>query len=83
MKDVSVVHAKPACFFVSLRPNASRSGILSFDKDECLFTVAVKSRPEKGRANAELVRMLSKHLGRKVEIISGFTSRRKKVRVTD
>jgi uncharacterized protein (TIGR00251 family) len=43
--------------------------------------VRLTSPPEKGEANAELVKELSRALGRPVRIVSGHTSRRKRLEV--
>lgn len=48
------------------------------------ITVGVKAQPEKGKANDEVIKKLSKHFGvpkSAVRIISGTTSRKKMVDV--
>lgn len=48
--------------------------------------IGIKSRPEKGKANLELIRKLAKHFNvhtSQIKIISGYTSRRKIVEVLD
>ena len=57
------------------KPNSKKTEIVS-DNDGILI-ITIKSPPEKGKANQELVKFLSKHFKRKVEIISGFKSKRK------
>ncbi len=45
----------------------------------------LKSAPEKGKANRELVKFLAKQLGvtqQDVEIVSGFTDRKKRIRIS-
>jgi uncharacterized protein (TIGR00251 family) len=47
--------------------------------------VKITAPPEKGKANAELCTFLAKHFGvapREVTILSGETSRRKRVRIS-
>ena len=58
-----------------IKPNAKITEIIS-EKGGTL-TIAVKSSPEKGKANKELVKFLVKHIKRKVKIISGFRSKNK------
>jgi len=48
-----------------------------------LYFVKLKSSAEDGKANLELVKLLSKYFGREVKIISGFRSQRKIVNVLD
>jgi len=43
--------------------------------------IRLTSPPEKGEANAELVKELSRALGKGVRIVSGHTSRRKRLEV--
>jgi len=50
---------------------------------EGVVTVKVREPPEKNRANIAVMKLLSKHYGKKVRIVSGFGSRRKVVEVPD
>jgi len=50
------------------------------------IVVGLRSRPERGRANDELVKKLAKHFkvpSSSVRIVSGFKSRRKVVEIED
>jgi uncharacterized protein (TIGR00251 family) len=47
------------------------------------LVVYCRESPVKGKVNRELIKELSKVFKRKVEIISGFTSRQKKVLIED
>ncbi len=53
---------------------------VEFSNDK--YIVYVKARAEKGEANKELVKVMSKHLGKKVRIVSGFGSRVKYLEVS-
>jgi uncharacterized protein len=60
----------------------SSDGRLEVNGDE--IAVSIKSQPERGRANRELVKKLAAHFGvgeDRVKIISGLTSRKKLVEV--
>jgi uncharacterized protein (TIGR00251 family) len=49
------------------------------------ITISLKSAPERGRANAELMKRLSKHFNvdrGRIRIVSGFSSRKKVVEVS-
>ncbi|MBT3395086.1 DUF167 domain-containing protein [archaeon] len=61
---------------IIVRTNANENSI-KFDKDFDAYRVSVKSSPEKGKANSELEKFLTKHFKRKVKIISGFKAKRK------
>jgi uncharacterized protein (TIGR00251 family) len=67
-------------YLVSVR--FSSDGLLQVSGDE--ITISIKSRPERGKANRELVKKLSAHFGVRedqVRIVSGLTSRKKMVEV--
>lgn len=55
---------------------------LEVNGDEIL--ISIKSEPERGKANRELVKKLAKHFGvgeDRIRIVSGLTSRKKIVEV--
>ncbi len=61
---------------VRAKPNSSKSEII-FQEDKIL--VFLKSIPDDNKANEELVKLFKKQLKLKVEIISGFKSKNKKL----
>lgn len=66
---------------VAVRPNSSKTRILSFDENTGYFKVSVRSRPKQGKANLDLINFLRKTLGKEVTIVSGLRKRKKTVRV--
>ena len=50
---------------------------------ENMFSVKLKESPENGKANLELIKILSKYFKKKVKIKSGFTSRNKVVEIEE
>jgi uncharacterized protein (TIGR00251 family) len=64
---------------VKVLPKSSKEEII--EKDPLI--VKVKAAPERGAANAAVVRLLSRHYGKNVRIISGTRSRRKIVELRD
>jgi uncharacterized protein (TIGR00251 family) len=63
-------------------PGVSKSEIVGIQGDA--LKVRVAAPPSKGQANKELARLLARALGvqtRDVEVVSGHTSRHKRVRV--
>ena len=68
-------------FTVKAKPNARKSKIISFDRDKNEAVIAVGAPADKGCANEELIRFLSKYFGKKVKILVGKTSSKKIVRV--
>jgi hypothetical protein len=61
---------------VYVKPNSKEFKIM-VEEDE--IVVFCKEEPFKGKVNKELVKELSKLFGRRVELVSGFTSKNKKL----
>jgi len=61
---------------VYVKPNSKEFKIM-VEKDE--IVVFCKEEPFKGKVNKELVKEFSKLFGRRVELVSGFTSKNKKL----
>ncbi|MBU0979311.1 MAG: YggU family protein [Nanoarchaeota archaeon] len=68
---------------VIIRPNSKKAEFLGFDEARQAYRVAVKAEPEKGKANAELLKFLKKSTGRDARIVSGKTARSKIIRFDD
>lgn len=58
-------------------PNSKKSEV----KENGILIVKVKSKPENNKANSEVVKVLSKHFGKKIKIIKGFKSKRKSIEI--
>ena len=70
-------------FMVKVIPKASRTELVGYLADGT-WKVKIAAAPEKGLANKELCVFLAERLGvprSKVEIVSGETSRLKRIRV--
>ena len=81
MIDIAAV-AEGITFYVRVVPRASRSEIVG--EVDGSVKVRLSSPPVDGAANAELVKLLSKRLGvprSSVAIVSGETSRNKRIRI--
>ncbi|MBU1975020.1 MAG: YggU family protein [Nanoarchaeota archaeon] len=64
---------------VIAKPNSSKTEILGWDEQKKALRIAIAAPADKNKANRELVRFLSKRLGKKVCIKSGLTSKEKVV----
>jgi uncharacterized protein (TIGR00251 family) len=51
--------------------------------EENTYRVEVKARAEKGKANKAILKLLKRHFGKEVQIVSGFTSNTKTIEVID
>ncbi len=65
---------------VKVKPNARKSDVLKVE--DGIVHLAIAAKPEDGKANAEVERLLTKLLGRKSTITSGFSGKKKTVRLS-
>jgi len=65
---------------VHVKPN-SKNFRVELNGDEVV--VSCREAPVKGKVNRELVKKLSRLFNRRVEIVSGFSSRQKKLLIRD
>jgi len=65
---------------VRVKTRASENKI--FEKGGIYF-VHVKASPEKGKANKEVIKLLSRHFKSPVRIMKGFTSKEKVLRIDE
>jgi uncharacterized protein len=54
---------------------------VKFNEDEDLLLVEIKSNPEKGKANREIIKELKKYFKKEIEIVSGFKNKEKIVEI--
>ena len=63
---------KEKIFRAAIRPNSPSNEIVGFNKDKNAYLIKIKAMPKDNRTNMELVKFLSKVLGKIVKIKSGF-----------
>ena len=68
---------------IIVKPNSPRTEIIKWDDERNAFRVAAGAAPEKDKANKEVVKFFSKLLKKKVEIVSGGSSREKVLMFAD
>jgi len=68
----------PDIIEVAVKPGSGKSEVLGTD-EKGILKVNLKAQPEDGKANVELIKLLTKHFGRQARIKSGHTSKRKLV----
>jgi len=70
---------KEGCILeISVRPRSNEFSIVVQGDD---IVVHCREEPVRGRVNRELVKELSRLFGKKVELVSGFSSREKRLLV--
>ena len=72
-------HERGTVLSVWVVPGASRTEIAGVHGDA--FRIRVTAPPDGGKANDAVIALLQEHLGTKVELLSGHSSRRKRVLV--
>jgi len=65
---------------VKVKPHSGRQEIVNEGKN---YVVYLKSVPEDGKANIELIKILKKHFKKEIKIKSGKTSRNKIVEIEE
>jgi uncharacterized protein (TIGR00251 family) len=65
---------------ISVKPRSKEFKIM-FEGDE--IVVFCREEPVKGKVNKELIKELSRLFHRKVELVSGFTSKQKRLLIKD
>jgi len=68
-------------FKIIAKPNSGKTEIAGFDEEKDALLVNVAAPADKNKANIEIIKFLSKKLGKKVRISSGMTSREKIIEV--
>lgn len=67
-------------YSVIVKTGASRSALTQ--KGDTIH-IAVKARPQNNKANFEVIKLLAKHFGKHIQIVSGFASKKKVIEVFD
>lgn len=70
---------KEDAFKVIIKPNSQNNAVVEFNKDKGAYLIKIKARAEDNKANIELIRFLSKILGKKIKIKSGLKSKVKAI----
>ncbi len=73
-------HIKGRHLTLKVIPKAAKTELAGTDSSGML-RIRLKAAPEKGEANKELLRFLSRELGAQVRLIRGATSRTKTVEI--
>ncbi|MCK5449462.1 DUF167 domain-containing protein [Candidatus Pacearchaeota archaeon] len=64
---------------IKVQPNSGRQEIQKISEDE--YKVFLKKSPEENKANKELINLLKKHYKKEINIVKGFTSKRKVIEI--
>tara|TARA_B100001113_G_scaffold99015_3_gene79849 strand:- start:747 stop:1055 length:309 start_codon:yes stop_codon:yes gene_type:complete len=66
---------------IEVQPGSSRQGVVGYNEWRGKLQVAVKAEAQKGKANHAVCNVLEKIFSAKVTVISGQTSRSKKINI--
>lgn len=66
---------------IDVSPNSAKFSISGYDEWRCEIQVNIKSIPQKGKANKEIIKEFSKLTGSNVEIVSGLKSQHKTLKI--
>ena len=70
-------------FRIIAKPNARENKMEGFDENKRAYRVSIKAKPEGNKANAEIIKFLSKLLKKRVKITHGLKSREKTIEILD
>jgi len=66
---------------IEVQPGSSRQGVVGFNDWRGRIQVAVKAEAQKGKANHAVCNVLSKIFATPVSVVSGHTTRQKKISI--
>ncbi len=66
-----------AKFKIIVKTGSKENKITGFDEQKKAWKVEVNAPPEKNKANIEIIRFLTKEIGKKVKILSGLKFKEK------
>ena len=66
---------------IEVQPGSSRQGVVGFNDWRGRIQVAVKAEAQKGKANHAVCNVLSKIFSTPVSVVSGHTTRQKKISI--
>jgi len=75
------IEIKGSKFKVIVKPNSRANEVLGYDADKKAYKIAIGAPADKDKANKELIRFLSREIGKRVAIDSGLRSKDKIIRV--
>ena len=72
---------KESKFKVIVKTKANKNELLGFDREKQAYKLNIKAAPEKGKANKEITKFLSKLFKKQVRIVSGLKSKEKIIEI--
>jgi len=70
---------KESRFKIIVKTKSNKNELVGFDAERKAYILKINAVPEKGEANKEIIKFLSKLLKKKVRIVSGLTSKEKMI----
>lgn len=67
---------------IRVKPNAPRTEMSKWDEEHGWLNIAVHAPPEDNKANIEVIKFFTRMTKKKIEIIRGFTSKVKVLKIT-
>ena len=62
---------------IIVKPNKNKTEIIKETPSQIILNV--KAAPEKGKANKEIIKFISRHFKKRVKIIKGLKSKKKEI----
>jgi len=70
---------KESRFKIIVKTKSNKNELVGFNEEKHAYILKINAVPEKGEANKEIIKFLSKLLKKQVRIVSGLTSKEKMI----
>lgn len=71
----------PSKFKIIVKTKSSKNDVLGFDEGKNAYRVNIKAKAEDNEANKEIIKFLSKTIGKRILIKSGLRSKEKIIEI--
>ena len=71
----------PSKFKITVKANSNKNEVLGYDEIKKSYKINIKAKAEDNEANKEIIKFLSKTIGKRVVIKSGLKSKEKIIEV--
>lgn len=72
---------KENLFKVIVKTGSNKNGIIGYDEIKKAYKINLNAKPIEGKANKELIKFLSRELGKQVRIKRGFRGKEKIIEI--
>ena len=71
----------PSKFKITVKANSNKNEVLGYDEIKKSYKINIKAKAEDNKANKEIIKFLSRTIGKRIVIKSGLKSKEKIIEV--